>query len=86
MDAEYRMSFQLMDASVPEPAGLLKDLDGVASVSSAEGRIVVTGRGDFVTGVTTVLARERVLVTDLRIDQRTLDDAFVALTGRSLQP
>ena len=85
VDTEYRMSFQLMDASVPEPAGLLRGLDGVTSVSSAEGRVVVTGWGDFATDVTAALARERVLVTDLRIDKRTLDDAFVALTGRSLQ-
>lgn len=33
--------------------------------------------------MTARLARHHVLVSDLRIDKRTLDDAFLALTGRS---
>ena len=47
--------------------------------------VVVAGRGGFATAVTASLAREYVTVRDLRIDKHTLDDAFIALTGRSLQ-
>ena len=36
--------------------------------------------------VTAVLARRDVFPERLRVEQATLDDAFVALTGRSLQP
>jgi ABC-2 type transport system ATP-binding protein len=85
VDAPYRMRFRLVDSGAPEPAGLLGNLAGVASVSRAGDQVTVAGRGDFATAVTASLAREQVLVRDLRIDRRTLDDAFVALTGRSLQ-
>lgn len=85
VDAEYRMSFRLMDSRAAEPDRLLGGIDGVASVSRTGDLVVVAGRGDFATAVTAVLARESVLVHDLRIDKRTLDDAFIALTGRSLQ-
>ncbi|MDT0300903.1 ABC transporter ATP-binding protein [Streptomonospora wellingtoniae] len=88
VDAEYRMSFRLLngsDASVPDAEGLLGRLDGVTSVSRDADLVVVVGRGDFTSAVTASLARERILVGDLRIDKRTLDDAFIALTGRSLQ-
>jgi ABC-2 type transport system ATP-binding protein len=46
-------------------------------------QVTVTGRGDFATAVTSALARNLIPVADLRIDKRTLDDAFLALTGRS---
>jgi len=36
-------------------------------------------------GVTVVLARRQVLVADLRIEGRSLDSAYVALTGRSME-
>jgi ABC-2 type transport system ATP-binding protein len=45
--------------------------------------VVVTGRGDLLAAVTAVLARNGIVAKDLRIDQATLDDAFIALTGRS---
>jgi ABC-2 type transport system ATP-binding protein len=40
--------------------------------------------GEFATAVTAHLARHHILVGDLRIDKRTLEDAFTALTGRTL--
>jgi ABC-2 type transport system ATP-binding protein len=48
-------------------------------------QIEVTGRGDLLQTVTSELARRGVVAVDLRLDQATLDDAFVALTGRSVQ-
>ena len=43
--------------------------------------IVVVGGGDHaVTAVTRVLARAGVLAHQLRVEQASLDDAFVALT------
>ncbi|GAA1769209.1 ABC transporter ATP-binding protein [Streptomonospora arabica] len=82
-DAEYRMSFRLVNGSAAEPSLPLESLDGVTSVSRTGDLVVVAGRGDFAALVTAHLARERVLVRDLRVDKRTLDDAFIALTGRS---
>lgn len=83
VDPEYRMSFRLMTGDTTPPDRLPANLPEVSSISSDHGRIVITGRGDFATTVTTHLARENILVHDLRIDKRTLDDAYLALTGPS---
>ncbi len=83
VDADHQMRFTLMDDETRDPAALLGDLPGVTGVVRDGKRVTVTGRGDFATAVTSVLARELIPVADLRIDKRTLDDAFVALTGRS---
>jgi len=83
VDAEQQMRFTLMGSDPADPAGLLTGLPGVSGVSRTGNRVVVTGRGDFAMAVTAQLARHHVLVGDLRIDKSTLDDAFLALTGRS---
>ena len=44
----------------------------------------MTGTGNLLHAVTTVLARNQVIAADLRVEQASLDDAFVALTGRPL--
>ena len=46
------------------------------------GQVVVTGTGNLVHAVTSVLARNQVIAAELRVEQASLDDAFVALTGR----
>jgi ABC-2 type transport system ATP-binding protein len=79
---EHRMRFRPVSAL---PAELLDDVPGVRSVERSGSQVLVTGYGDFATGVTAELAKARVLVADLRLEQRTLDDAFIALTGRSMQ-
>ncbi|MEV4076052.1 ABC transporter ATP-binding protein [Nonomuraea fuscirosea] len=79
--AEHHMRFTLMAPA--DPGTLLGDVPGVSGVTRDGDRVVVTGRGDFATAVTARLARHHVLVSDLRIDKRTLDDAFLALTGRT---
>ncbi|MET9712930.1 ABC transporter ATP-binding protein [Nocardiopsis alba] len=84
-DTEYRMSFRLVEDETTDPDGPLGRLAGVSSVSRTGDLVVVTGRGDFATLVTAALARRHIPAHDLRIDKRTLDDAFIALTGRSLQ-
>ena len=48
-------------------------------------QVTVTGTGDFASAVTAELARRQVLVADLRIEGRSLDSAYVALTGRSME-
>jgi ABC-2 type transport system ATP-binding protein len=87
IDAEHQMRFRLMapERDAVEPADLLAGLPGVSAVSRSGDTVIVTGRGDFATAVTGVLARNHVLVADLRIDKRTLDDAFITLTGRSFE-
>jgi ABC-2 type transport system ATP-binding protein len=66
------------------PPDLLDRVPGVRAVERSGSQVLVTGTGEFATAVTAALAREHVLVADLRLEQRTLDDAFLALTGRPI--
>ncbi|TMR24665.1 ABC transporter ATP-binding protein [Nonomuraea turkmeniaca] len=81
VDADHQMRFTLM--ATTDPVALLSGLPGVSGVTRDGSKVTVTGRGDFATAVTSALARNLIPVADLRIDKRTLDDAFLALTGRS---
>jgi ABC-2 type transport system ATP-binding protein len=65
------------------PDDLLTDLPEVHAVQRTRGAVEVTGHGDLLHAVTSALADRQVVAVDLRLDQPTLDDAFVALTGRS---
>jgi ABC-2 type transport system ATP-binding protein len=64
-------------------------LQGLASVSRVEqvgDRVIVYGRGDdLVVDVVTALSRRRVRFRDLRTEQPTLEDVFLALTGREIR-
>jgi ABC-2 type transport system ATP-binding protein len=82
-DTAYGMRFRPLAPVELDP---LLRLPGVTGARRDGDRVVLTGTGAFADEVVGALARARVLVADLRIDQRTLDDAFVALTGRRLDP
>ncbi|SDL01802.1 ABC-2 type transport system ATP-binding protein [Nonomuraea maritima] len=73
-----RIRFRTSD---PFDAELLSGLHEVASVTVTGSRVEVTGAGDLLHAVTSVLAGRHVVVADLRADRPTLDDAYVALTG-----
>lgn len=65
---------------------LLTALPEVTSVSRRGGQVIVTGTGDTLSAVTAVLARHGIVAGQLRVEQASLDDAFMALTGGSGQP
>ena len=65
---------------------LLSDLPEVTSVTRQGGLVVVTGGNDALNAVTSVLARAGIVAQQLRVDQSSLEDAFVALTGRHAGP
>ncbi|MEV0731016.1 ABC transporter ATP-binding protein [Polymorphospora sp. NPDC050346] len=79
IDDRQRIRFR---PSAPLDHALLTALPEVTSVERAGGQLVVTGTGNLLLAVTTVLARHQVVAADLRVEQTSLDDAFVALTGR----
>ncbi|WP_199034031.1 ABC transporter ATP-binding protein [Glycomyces salinus] len=79
---EQRVRFR---PSAPLDDTLLLDLPEVTGVEHAGAQTVVTGRGNLLHAVTSVLARKQIVAADLRVDQASLDDAFVALTGRALE-
>jgi ABC-2 type transport system ATP-binding protein len=89
---EYRMRFRPMaqpDKQGPDKPGLdersLAGVTGVTGVERHGAHFTVTGTGDFAAAVTAELARRQVVVADLRIEGRSLDSAYVALTGRSME-
>jgi ABC-2 type transport system ATP-binding protein len=79
VQAEQRLRFR---PSAPIEDGLLTDLPEVRRVERSGPVIVVTGTGGFIQAVTSVLARHHIVANDLRIDQPSLDDAYLSLTGR----
>jgi ABC-2 type transport system ATP-binding protein len=63
---------------------LLAELPEVTSVQHSGRQLVVSGNGNLLNAVTSVLARNQIVAHDLRVEQASLDDAFVRLTGRPL--
>ncbi|MEU4472272.1 ABC transporter ATP-binding protein [Micromonospora sp. NPDC023888] len=76
---EQRIRFR---PSAPIDDRLLTDLPEVTDVHRTGSQVVVTGTGEVLHAVTSVLARHQIVAADLRLEQSTLDDAFVELTGR----
>jgi ABC-2 type transport system ATP-binding protein len=81
VDDTQRIRFQ---PSAPLDNTLLTALPEVSRVDHAGSRLVVTGTGNLLHAVTSVLARNQIVAAGLRVEQSTLDDAFVALTGRKI--
>lgn len=79
---QQRLKFR---PSQPLDHSTLTVLEEVTSVDEAGGQLIVTGTGDLLFAVTTVLTRSQITAADLRLEQTSLDDAFVALTGRTIE-
>jgi ABC-2 type transport system ATP-binding protein len=62
---------------------LLEALPEVSTISWHGSSIEVSGQGDLPGAVISVLSREGVVVEQLRVEQRSLEDAFVSLIGDS---
>ncbi|WP_440070645.1 ABC transporter ATP-binding protein [Streptosporangium sp. OZ121] len=62
----------------------LKALPEVTRVSRSGEQVAVTGTGNLLLAVTTVLSAAGAVPTDLRLEQATLDDAFLSLTGKKI--
>ncbi|TMC01480.1 MAG: ABC transporter ATP-binding protein [Chloroflexi bacterium] len=77
--AEQRIRFRPL---APLDDGLLTALPEVRAVTRNGSQVVVTGTGNLLHAVTSVLARNQIVAAELRMDQASLDDAYVALTGR----
>jgi ABC-2 type transport system ATP-binding protein len=78
VDREQYLRFR---PSAPLVDGLLTVLPEVRDVQRRGGQILVSGTGDVLGAVMSVLAREGIVARELRIEQSNLEDAFVALTG-----
>ena len=77
VDATQRIRFRPL---APLDERLLTGLPEVQSVRRNGSRVLVTGTGDLLQAVTSVLARNQIVAAELRMEQASLDDAFMALT------
>jgi ABC-2 type transport system ATP-binding protein len=80
VSGERRVRFR---PSAPLSDELLTALPEVTAVRHRGGHVEVTGKGDLLGSVMAALARNQIVVSDLRAEQTDLDDAFVQLTGHA---
>jgi ABC-2 type transport system ATP-binding protein len=78
VQADQRMSFT---PSAPVDLDLLQALPDVHAATAAAGRVTVTGTDNVASAVIIALHERGISVGRLRVDQPSLDDAFVALTS-----
>jgi ABC-2 type transport system ATP-binding protein len=79
VNAEQRLRFR---PSAPLDDALLTVLPEVTTLTWRGKSVLITGTGNVTGAVTSVLARHGIVAEQLRVEQASLEDAFVALTGR----
>jgi ABC-2 type transport system ATP-binding protein len=79
-DAGQRISFR---PATPIDDSLLRGLSDVVTVRWQGDRVTITGTGNVVNAVTSLLATHGIVAEQLRVDQASLEDAFAALVGQS---
>jgi ABC-2 type transport system ATP-binding protein len=82
VNAETRVSFS---ASGGSDYAWLQGVSGVSQVARQNGTVVVHGNGAVLARVATALAERGIVPADLRSEQASLEDVFLALTGKSLR-
>ncbi|HEX2403227.1 MAG TPA: ABC transporter ATP-binding protein [Acidimicrobiia bacterium] len=71
--------------SSPLDGSALLAMPEVDDVTRTGDQLVVTGTGNVLNSVMAELARHQIIAEMLRVEQTTLDDAFLALTGRATE-
>ena len=80
IDTAQRMRFR---PSAPLDPRLLTDLPEVTDLVQVGEQWQLSGTADLIWAVTSVLAQHGVVAQELRVEQPSLDDAFVAMTART---
>jgi ABC-2 type transport system ATP-binding protein len=83
VETEQRIQFR---PSVPLDDALLTSLPEVTHVLHRGEVVVVTGDSNALNAVVSVLARNQIVAEQLRVEQASLEDAFLALTGKHHKP
>jgi ABC-2 type transport system ATP-binding protein len=81
VEAEQRIQFR---PSAPIDDWLLESLPEVTKVTHKGDAVVVTGTSKALNAVVSVLARNDIVAEQLRVEQASLEDAFLAFTGKHL--
>lgn len=82
LGTDHRLVFSVDGTSELRP---LRSLPGVARVETIGERIIVYGGDEFVSEVVNALTANGIRFRDLRTEQPTLEDVFLALTGREMR-
>ncbi|QLQ35723.1 ABC transporter ATP-binding protein [Micromonospora robiginosa] len=83
VDAEHRVHLRPLDHL---DDALLTALPEVSSVRRDGDEVTVTGGEEVLQAVLSALTERKIRYAGLRVDQPTLDDAFVSLTGHPATP
>lgn len=76
LGAERQLTFRL---SVPLDLRLLEALPEVRRAEARGDELVVSGTGDLLGAVAALLAHQRVIAADLRVEEATLEEAVATL-------
>jgi ABC-2 type transport system ATP-binding protein len=71
--------------SSPLDGSVLLAIPDVEDMTMSGDQTVITGTGNVLHTVMSELARRQIVAEQLRVDQTTLDDAFLALTGSQIE-
>jgi len=82
LQAESSLSFGVVNGFDP---AFLRELPGVSEAFTERDRVVVRGSNSLLAPVAVELDRRGVEVHDLRMGRATLEDVFLALTGREMR-
>jgi ABC-2 type transport system ATP-binding protein len=83
LGVEGRVIFTMSDAFRPEP---LEAVAGVTHVEHTGERVIVYGRGErLLSGIVHAVEDQGWPLRDLRVEQPTLEDVFLSLTGRGMR-
>jgi ABC-2 type transport system ATP-binding protein len=83
LGAENRVVFA---TDAPLDLAALRAIPGVTRAEQSAGRVIVYGRDDqLVVGVVMALAKAKIPFRDLRTEQASLEDVFLALTGTEMR-
>jgi ABC-2 type transport system ATP-binding protein len=83
LGAEHRIIFEVEDNTIQES---LKSVKGVQRVEQIGEKVIVYGKKDgLVSNVVNVLETGSIQYHDLRTEQPTLEDVFLALTGKEMR-
>src|SRR5215469_10930775 len=83
VETEQRIQFR---PSIPLDDALLTSLPEVTHLLHRGEVVVVTGNSNALNAVVSVLARNQIVAEQLRVEQASLEDAFLALTGKHHKP
>ena len=82
LHADTRIIFS---ANKSESYMWLNNVPGVSAVEHQNGSVIVTGSGPVLARVASALAERGIVPSDLRSQQATLEDAFLAMTGSEIR-